>query len=250
MIPRGVQVDLRREVFEQLGPEIVNVTDRLGPQSETLPQGDRTLYVAQVRNVPLVASALKRFYEGDERVKHEQQQGYDIWTVPEGASLFVEGESDSVVSVRALALGEERILFGTDEDLLRTTLAGGPASERMKDDPVWSSLWQAMQQREGDAASLWALARLDEILAPSYAEATTEPIKPEEKSKSNEQQTGALGGLWRILLFGTADPERDVPLAAAPAFDLLRPGLPPSSVTFVPSPEGWNVTVSGLRREK
>ncbi len=238
--PEGVQVDLRREVFEQLGPEILNITDRQGPKTEILPHGDRTLYVAQVRDVPIVAGALTRFYKGDDRVRHERKGGYDIWTVPEGASLFVEGESDSVVSVRALALGEGRMLFGTDEGLLRSTLAGGPRSELLKDQTAWSGMWKSMRDRAGAAGALWAMARLDDVLAPSYAQATSEPPNDEDDGS----QGGPLSGLWRILLFGDASQNANVPTSAAPAFDRLRPSLPPASITFSPDGESWNVTIT------
>ncbi|MEX0585688.1 MAG: hypothetical protein WD176_03530, partial [Pirellulales bacterium] len=100
--PDGVQVDLRRDVFEHLGPDVLNITDRRGPRTKEQPEGDRTLYVVRVRDPQRVTGALERFYRGDERVRHVRTGSYEVWTVPEGSSLFVEGESDSVVSVRAL----------------------------------------------------------------------------------------------------------------------------------------------------
>jgi hypothetical protein len=245
--PEGVQVDLRREVFANLGPDILNLTDRRGPKTEELPQGDRSLYVAVVRDLPTVAAALTRFYQGDDRVKHEKENGYDLWTVPEGASLFVEGESDSVVSVRVLALGEGRLLFGTDEQLLRTTLAGGAQSHRLKDDPAWAQLWQAMKERSGNAGASWSLTRLDEFLAPGYLEATA---APQTSTQSEEAKGGPIAGLWRTLLFGTANRETQVPLAAAPNFESFRPSLPPTSTAFSPAESGWNITISALRREE
>ena len=245
--PEGVQVDLRRDVFANLGPDILNLTDQRGPKTEELPQGDRTLYVAVVRDLPTVAAALTHFYQGDDRVKHEKENGYDLWTVPEGASLFVEGESDSVVSVRALALGEGRLLFGTDEQLLRTTLAGGAQSHRLKDDPAWTQLWQAMKERGGETGASWSLTRLDDVLAPGYVQATS---ARQPDATSEETSGGLLSGLWQILLFGTANEETDVPIGAAPDFNTLRPSLPPTSAVFTSADSGWNVTISALRREE
>ncbi len=238
--PEGVQVDLRREVFAQLGPEIMNVTDRGGEKTDQRPHGDRTLYVTRVRDMAVVTDALKRFYRGDDRVQHARTGEYEVWTVPEGASLFVEGESDSVVSVRALALGAGRMLFATDVDMLHAMLAGSATGAALSDGSPWSGLWRKMQDRPGEA-SLWALTRLDDTMAPAYSQATKD-AKPEEEA-------GPLAGLWRILLFGTADPETQVPTAAAPPFGRVRAGLPPASVIMAPVAEGWTITIDAARGE-
>ncbi len=236
--PEGVQVDLRRDVFEQLGPDIANVTDRRGPQTESQPHGDRTLYVAKVRDVARVRDALSRFYRDDDRVRHEHQGEYDVWTVPEGASLFVEGESDSVVSVRGLALGEGRMLFGTDVELLQSTLADDTAGKQLKDDSTWAELWRNLGQPFGQSAALWGLSRLDVVLEPSYQQATAETVK---------QDDGLVAGMWRVLLFGTADREANLPHAAAPAFDRVRGALPPAGMVMAKTPTGWAVSVEAVR---
>jgi hypothetical protein len=237
--PEGVQVDLRKEVFAHLGPEIYSVSDRQGTKTKEQPTGERTLYVAQVREQAQVADALERFYRDDDRVKHEQSGAYDLWTVPEGASLFVEGESDSVVSVRALALGDNRMLFGTDAAQLQAALAGNSSGTALKQDESWTKLWQ-LSNSSSDAAAMWSLARLDEAFASDYAKATT--AKPGDED-------GPLAALWRVLLYGTADSEIQVPYAAAPSFDRVRPGLPRISTQLSPSATGWNLTISALRRQ-
>ncbi len=234
--PEGVQVDLRREVFENLGPNVMSFTDRGGPQTDAQPDGDRTLYDVQVRDQAMVADALRRFYHGDERVTYQRRGQYDVWTVPEGSSLFVEGESDSVVSVRALALGKNRMLVGTDAELLHTTLEGGSPSERLKDDDGWLALWNGMQQR--GEASLWGLSRLEDTMAPEYAKA----VAPEV-----DENAGVIASLWRILLFGTTAAETEVPYDFAPPFDQVRPALSRAGVLMSPLEEGWNVTISAER---
>jgi hypothetical protein len=240
--PEGVQVDLRREVFAHLGPDILSIADQLGPKTDEAPNGDRTLYITTVRDLPTVTSALQRFYQGDDRVKHEQQQGYHIWTVPAGASLFVEGESDSVVSIRALALGEGRMLFGTDEQLLRNTLSGIAPTEGLKDAPEWSSLWQGMKEQVGNRGASWSLLRLEDLLAPSYAEAIAAP--PAERDREQQAGPSALSGLWRVLLFGTADDKTEVPLAAAPAFSNWQSSLPPTSAALTESESGLSAAAT------
>jgi len=244
--PEGVQVDLRREVFAHLGPKILCLTDRQGRKTEELPEGDRALYVTRVRDVPAVTNALTRFYEDDDRVKHERQDKYDLWTVSEGASLFIEGESDSVVTIRALALGQGRMLLGTDEELLRSTLAGGSGSDRLIDNAAWAGMWQAMSERTGERGAFWAITRLDDFVGPAYRHAVAAPTA----QGSAQRGGGPLVGLWRFLLFGTTSRETRLPFAAAPTFERVRSSLPPTSTTISPTKEGWNVTISALRREE
>lgn len=234
--PEGVQVDLRREVFANLGPEIWNVTDRAGPKTTQQPHGDRALYRTTVREQAQVADALKRFYAGDERVSHQKSGEFDLWTVPEGASLFVEGESDSVISVRALALGEGQMLFSTDPDQLREALSGA-ADRPLKDDPAWQSLWGEM--REGEAG-FWGLSRLDDAMAAEYAAAT----KPEL-----EEEASVMASLWRLLLFGSLDKQTHPPVDVAPAFEQVKSGLSRTATRITPVDGGLELTMTGQRQE-
>jgi hypothetical protein len=235
--PEGVQVDLRRDVFEHLGPDLLNVTDRRGEHTKEQPHGDRTLYVTRVRDIDRVTDALLRFYRGDKRVEHVRVGNYQVWTVPEGNSLFVEGESDSVVSVRALAIGEGQMLFGTDIGLLGSALAARPSGALLREDASLERLWRSVKERHGDAGALWGVARLDQVLEPAYRRAT---------SAEKSDDAGVSGALWRILLFGTADEEADVPYAAAPQFDRLRIALPPAATVLSKSPDGFSVTIGAL----
>jgi hypothetical protein len=235
--PEGVRVDLRREVFANLGPEIWGITDRAGPQTESQPHGDRALYRTTVREQAQVADALKRFYAGDERVKYERVGEYDIWTVPQGASLFVEGESDSVISVRALAIGVGELLFSTDPDQLHQALSGS-TDKPLKDDPAWQELWN---KGRGAEAGLWGLAKLDETMAPDYAAA----IKPEIDEKAS-----AMTSLWRAVLFGSIAKDTKPPVDAAPKFELVRKGLSRTAIQIIPAAEGLDLTIIGQRSKE
>jgi len=234
--PEGVRVDLRREVFANLGPEIWSVTDRAGPKTEDQPHGDRVLYQTVVREQAKVADALKRFYAGDDRVAYQRAGEFDLWTVPAGASLFVEGESESVISVRALALGEGKLLFSTDPDQLREAL-NGAAGKPLKDDLAWRGLWQSAGEGE---AGLWGLAKLDETMAPEYA-AATQPELAEDAS--------AMAAMWRVLLFGAFDKQNAPPVDVVPAFDQVQPGLSRTGTRIVPVDGGLEVTITGQRPE-
>lgn len=238
--PEGVQVDLRRDIFEQIGPAVLNVTDRHGPETDEMPHGERTLYVAQVRDMPRVIDALKRFYRGDDLVTHRRSGNYDVWTVPEGSSLFIEGESDSVVFVRALAVGEDRMLFGTDVNLLNSALAGDPPGPSLKDAPDFARLWRAIQQRHAEGCALCVVARLNRVLEPAYQRAARQ-----EREEGDPLATV----LWRVLLFGTNDEDADLPYAAVPPYGELDAALPPAGIVMSPALGGFSITIDASRGE-
>jgi hypothetical protein len=164
---------------------------------------------------------------------------YEVWTVPEGASLFVEGESDSVVSVRALALGKNHMIFGTDIEQLKNALAAGGSGPRWKQDATWSRLWKSLNERHPQPGALWSMTRLEQVLEPAYQRAVRKPEK--------EAEDGLAAALWRILLFGTADEEADVPYAAAPSYDRVKAALPPAGTFLSESEQGFHITTSAIR---
>ena len=128
--PEGVQVDLRKDLFGQLAGDMTQITDHDGQGTDP----ERWIYLATVRDAAKVRDALVRFYKNDDRVSRERIGEFDVWTVGDGASLFVEGESDSLVTVRGLALGKDQLLFSTDVAQLRAALKAsvvGPCSAKI-----------------------------------------------------------------------------------------------------------------------
>ena len=235
--PEGVMVDLRRDVFEHLGPDMLFASDERGARSESQPDGERTLYLAAVRDAAIVADALARFYKGDERVEHSRVADFDVWAVPEGSSLFVEGESDSVVTVRVLAVGQRQLFFGTDVDMLTGALKLAEPGPRLRDDAGWARLLAWINGQAGPNLALWALTRLDHALAPSYKLGT---------KNDPEAVDDLASSLWRVLLFGTSERKPDLPYSAVPAFDRLRTALPQAGALVSQSDGGWTVRLGAL----
>jgi hypothetical protein len=238
--PEGVMVDLRHDLFEHLGPDMLFASDERGARTESQPDGERTLYLAAVRDAAVVEDALARFYKGDDRVEHTRVGAFDVWTVPEGSSLFVEGESDSVVTVRALAVGGRQLFFGTDVDMLKGAIEMADDSPRLRDDGSWSRLLAWITGQAGPNLALWALTRLDCALAPSYTLATKNDPKAVDDLASS---------LWRVLLFGSVDRKTDAPYAIVPAFDRLRAALPRAGAFVSKSDGGWAIRLGALASE-
>jgi hypothetical protein len=238
--PEGVQVDLRRDLFPHLGPEALSVVDEDRTRAATDPAARRRLFVAAVRDEATVRQVLARFYQGDDRVHHAQRGPYDLWTVEQGGSLFVEGETSSLVTVRALAVGQGRLLLSTHVDAVEDAIRPRSELRKLRDEPAWKRLWDWIKHEENDRTALRSMMRLDGVIEPSYRLATTR--QPADRD--------ALGvRLLRLLLFGTEEASPDLPQSLAPQFERVKAALPPSAMFISQVQGGWTVQMGGLRPE-
>ena len=238
--PEGVQVDLRRDLFQRTADDALRVTLPKPPGADEKAD-DPWLFVVGLKDENTVKAALARFYKDDKRVQHTVKAPYDVWTVGEGESLFVEGESESVVSVRALAVGRNQLLFGSDAALLEPAMQGKPRGKSLYDDAGWKRLLGWIGEQSARTTAAEALVRLAERLEPAYVTATT-------KAPSADGDPSGVR-LWRWLLFGTNEGDA-LPGAAAPKFEALRGGLPQAATAVSKTDDGWLIRVGALAPAK
>jgi hypothetical protein len=246
----GVQVDLRRGVFEQLGPDMLSISQP-GPQLSGASAAPRWLYIAAVRNMRELLPSIERFYSDDRRVSHSRLGDYDLWTVKGRASLFVEGESDSVLNVRGLAAGKGQLLFSTDVEMLNQALTDKKPPSALVDQPQAKRMLDWMGHRQDAGTAFQSLVRLDLVLQPSFQAATSRMPSPPAAPKSGDRAEAreALGiRLWRWLLFGTTEARPDLPIAAAPDFELLKQAFTWTATMVSQTSDGWTIRVGVLDR--
>jgi hypothetical protein len=262
--PEGVQVDLRKDLFEQLGPEMLQLSDDRGSATPAATADgkpvdtERLLYVVQMRDADRVLDALTRFYKGDKRVTRDKWGAYDVWTVGDNASLFVEGESDSLVTVRGLALGENQLIFSTDVELLKSAVT--PANSggvKLSDDAIWQQLLAWCKSKQTAATALESLVRLDRVAEASYQAAITPPppkAAQAETSKADaadeeaaaEDAEPPVARLWRLMLFGATKPDADMPFGSAPPFQQLQDALTRGGVVISEATDGWLIQFGAM----
>ena len=97
--PEGPRVDLRREVFPHLGPQVLSVVDRSASAEQAAAKHGRSLLVIQCRNAAAVKEALTRFYKADTEVRQGVLGTDPLWTIGPGKSLFVEGGGDTQMPI-------------------------------------------------------------------------------------------------------------------------------------------------------
>jgi hypothetical protein len=167
--PTGPRVDLRGDLFPNLGPvcelawfrgdqpeglESAGVA-REGPFSRSLrglegiaatrdndnnnktnpPSVDGWLLITECRDEEKVRDLLERFYASDQQVTRQLQGDIVLWTVSPGNSLFVVGESEETPNIRALASGQGHLLFATEPRLLELGLGAGTLGSWREEQP-------------------------------------------------------------------------------------------------------------------
>jgi hypothetical protein len=232
--PEGPMVDLRKSLFNRLGPEVIAIKQDVDDAGKPIEQ---QLFVATCREQDKVVKLLTDFYKGDKLVTASKVGDFHLWTVEPGGNLFVAGEGKSSLSLRAVAVGAGYIWMATEPTLLLDAIkahAAGEAGKPLVKTKLWEEYeeWLAKRAIKGTALDSW-----EKPLAWANAyEAARAPAKPKMRDTLSTQ-------VWMFLLFGSADRAIDHPYKAAPAFAKWGDHLPPVARLMSESKGGWSVVV-------
>lgn len=234
--PEGPQVDLRKEVFAFLGPSLQEITDNRGERTPENPEGARSLMVIQCRDPQRVRKALERFYEGDDLVTQERLAGNPAWTVGPGRSLLVEGESDSLVNIRAVTVTASDVIFASEPTMLRDRLGKKPAAGPDAD-PQFQA-WQKWRKTVEDPQTCFRSL----VQASSWSEGSYLRIRSGEFAKQESFSTAVL----RFMLLGS-EPLANFPYQKMPGWNDLKGSLTALGLIVNQSQPGMNIRVGVFR---
>jgi hypothetical protein len=232
--PEGPMVDLRKDLFTRLGPEVIAIKQDVDVAGKV---EEQQLFVATCREPDKVVKLLSDFYKGDKLVTASKVGAFDLWTVEPGGNLFVAGEGKSSLSLRAVAVGAGYIWMATEPTLLIDAIkahAAGGAVKPLVETKLWKEYeeWLAKRAKKDTSLDSW-----EKPLAWANAyEAARAPAKPKATDSLSTQ-------VWMFLLFGSADRAIDHPYKAAPAFAKWGDHLPPVARLMSESKSGWSVVV-------
>jgi len=148
--PEGPLVDLRRDLFDRLGPRFRAYSQVSAPKTNQR----QSIYVAECHdaNAEHVQETLEKFFRGDRTVTRQSIGEYMCWSVGPGKSLFIAVESKDIAAFRAAAIGPGGFFMATDPALLQATLTN--ASPPEDDRALWSQLLQASEESvAGDSSA-------------------------------------------------------------------------------------------------
>ena len=204
--PEGVHIDLRRDVFEQVLPEMLRVSAKQSSlPGDGQPPALQPLFVAPVRDAAKVRDTFTRFYKSDTKVRQTRVGEFDVWTVDKRGSLFVEGESDSVVTVRALSGWRRTTLFQHGRKLADVGIQAGRGA-RVRGRPELVAALERFKSTARRTAALRSLVRL--------AECSNRPTTRRSPMNLRTRMPSAPA-CGAVLLFGTNQASAELPRACS-----------------------------------
>jgi hypothetical protein len=230
--PEGVRVDLRKDLFDQLGVRCLCIS--VGSQDD---KKRDSLYAVEARDTKKIINTLQRFYRSDRDVSYAVADNVHTWTVGPGHSLFVEGESESLISIRGVAVGDNRLFFTTEPKLLNLASTRDHAGTTLLENATWKELNSWVQRRQNARTALRAFVRLDRALQDPYGAATLQP-------SDAEQWTAKI---LRLLMFGSVASKNRALVESAPGFDAVRGALLQLAVVISREPDGFSLSITGVK---
>ncbi len=232
--PEQPSIDVRADLFKRLGPEglAVRVKD-----DDAKPDSLSFVYSFACRDTDkVVEKVFGPYYKGDKEIDHAKVRDHDVWTSPEGRSLLIAGEGESLATIRSLAVGGGRLQFSDSPELMASAVSGDKAKAPLVDRPLWKDYLAWLDREEGMTTAYRSLARLDALAGPGYELAHKDGVLKDDETVTSR--------LWRYVLFGTANRGADLPHKAVPAFAKWGDALAPSGLLLSKTDDGWIVKFS------
>jgi len=217
--PEGPQVDLRRDLFARLGPRVVG----FGLGTDAGSSGRQRVLIAECDAPQVVRAMLTKMYQLDQAVRFEELAGYAFWSVSGQGSLFIDAESPSMPTIRAVAINQKQFLASTNADLLRT-LCTKPSPES---DRNWSRL-----SREANQYQPKEIGGRSLILARQRLES------PYQQLAAGQTPVGLEATLLAWFLLGSAfDPAQRPANLQLPAWSHMQGVFLPSWIQYRRDPK-------------
>lgn len=233
--PEGPQVDLRKGLFTQLGPEVKEVMFA-GDQNKK-PAVEHKLMLIACLDEEAVKQTLVKYYKGDKKVKKETVDGKVIWHVPPGKSLFIEGQSKSARNFEAATVSNKVLYLADDYQALLGYFAADAAAADVKTKARFAAVDQTSLAVSGATVGFRSLSLTEQAWRFPYEQLQTTPT-------DNEPANAAL---LRWLLFGSEDARPKDLGQTLPDWSKLAPLVPPTFNLLNPEAQGmrWQ---SGMQR--
>jgi len=257
--PNGPQVDLRKELIENLGQRVTMVSDYKLPIT---PQSERLLFAVEVKDAKgaqAVAKAIEKCFKNDPGAKQRTIEGRVIWEIveeeqPKVPSLSVEvptltpkkegpkvKEDEEEEEAKshllphgAITVGEGHLLIASHIDFLLKILKPLEPAKLLRNNQAFLDVWKTAQGRFGMSEQCgrdfwWT----DEKVRPTY-----ELVRQGKMPESETLLARALNSVSGAAKKGTLRQQK-IKGGKLPDYEVVRQALGPVTAATASEPSGW-----------
>ncbi len=232
----GPQVDVRKELIEQLRNPLIAMTAPMGTREAPV---NRTVFSISTADEQRVARAVRRMLEGDQDVSSITIDNHQAWVFRE--MLGEDEESSAAIALGpdlsgvAICAAKQQVWTASDVALLTKTLsAEQTAPDRC---PGLAQVTEIVQREAEGKAIAWQYSNLQQRLLSPY----------EQLRARNAMEEFSLLGLFMATIFpsgeeseGSETPKSTrIDWTLLPAFDKVQAFLPPAGSWINQTDDGW-----------
>ena len=262
--PNGPQIDLRKELIEQLQQRVTVITDYETPIT---PTSERLLFAIETANPKLLAETIRKTMENDPSAKKREIDGQIIWEIVEeeipdlpkvefggdipslrpgdddGEEEEKEEEEEegarllphAAVTVVQGDAGRGHLFVASHMDFLLKVLEPREERETLGRTVDYRMIEATIEQLKAPAKCVQSFTRTDEAFRPTY-----ELIRQGKMPQSE----GVLGRLLNAMFGQGKEGEvrkQKIEGGKLPEFDVVRRSLGPAGLTVTSEENGWFV---------
>jgi len=264
--PNGPQINLRDELFAQLGSQVIVITDYVKPISTT---SERLLIAIETNDPKAVALAIEKNFQDDEEMQRRELAGHVVWEVvpkevpavqritidvpPIGLGAHDQRDEDEeeeedrggrLLPSAAVTVGHGYLLVASHYDFLAKILQPiEDERETLGRTIDYLVVDAAIKEAGGGLQCVRSFTRTDEAYRPTY-----ELIR---QGKMPESQMLLGRVLNTILAAAQADTLREQKIDGSklPDFEVVRRSLGPAGLFGTTEDDGWFFKGFTLGRE-
>ena len=225
--PKGPKVKIKEGLWGTFEQPTLQVVDVKGKPHKFNLEGRRSISVSLSRDPKAVRETLKKYFAADPLVKREVLPGGEMWFVPPGKALFIDGGS-KMPQITTVAVVETQVIIGNDTDWLRTLLTD-KAPKPAANDPRLAPLLARVVAGETKATSVRQIALLEDSWASGY-----EGLKVGDKALSDSSSVRML----KMILTGDTSDKYLKEYKLLPPFSVSKQYISPGGGSSDSFPHG------------
>jgi hypothetical protein len=249
--PDGPRIDLRGELFANLGQRIISLSDYHVPIT---PTSERLLFAIEAKDEAKVTAAIKKAMEKDDTMRRRVFEGHVIWesVPPEKKPTTTpvielgrapalgpdkddleEDETPRLLPNQAITVANGYLMIASHYDMLTKILRPVNPADTLAKDLDYRVIEAANPKLGAGQGCLWAFSRTEDEYRPTY-----ELIRQGKMPQSETLLARILNTFGGEKKDGT-ERTQQIDGSKMPDFDYVRRNLGPGGAFGFAEPDGW-----------